>query len=173
MIELGLTFAAHLAALAGVPDPQDRSAARLLEAVAHDWAALPMAPTPSFELDGATMWVGGSAVALRPPWRAALAGLEGALRAHGVGGARLVGPVDRGTVVALLRGARALPPSAPREELQRWVLGHGGAALQLLAPRAVLARDGRAALRPVLEAWAAFAAAAESPTATHGADPGL
>ncbi len=154
-------FAAHLAALARVPDPEDRAATRLLGAVVLDWTQLALTSDPRFELDGSTLWMGNTAVPLPAPWREALRGLEGALRAHGVGGVRLVGPVDRGAVLALLRGARALPPSAPRDELQRWVAGHGGAAVQLLPPRPAMAREPRGALLAAVRTWSAFAAASE------------
>jgi hypothetical protein len=160
-------FAAHLAALARVPDPEDRAVKGLLTAVVHDWSLLAAARTPTFELDGAVLWVRGTAVPLPAPWRAALAGLDGALRAHGVGGARLVGPVDSASVLALLRGARAVPQGAPREVLQQWVTTHGGSAVSLLPPRPAMARDGRDTLRAVFQAWTALGLAAEP------SEPGL
>jgi hypothetical protein len=159
-----LAFAARLAALARMPDPEDRRAVRLLAAVVQDWALLSAYPAPTFELEGNTLRVGPTVVALPPPLRNALGSLEGALRAHGAAGVRLVGPVDRGAVLAFLRGARALPASAPFEELQRWVSGHGGASLQLLPARPPLARDPRAGLLPTLTAWGALTAAMEEAT---------
>ncbi|MES2642542.1 MAG: hypothetical protein V4850_23865 [Myxococcota bacterium] len=165
-------FAAHLAALARAPDPEDRAVKGLLTAVVQDWSLLAAARTPSFELDGAVLWVRGVAVPLPAPWRAALAGLDGALRAHGVGGARLVGPVDSASVLALLRGARAVPQGAPREVLQQWVTTHGGSAVSLLPPRPAMARDGRDTLRAVFQAWTTLGVAAEhSPAGELPATP--
>ncbi len=164
------TFAAHLAALACVPDPDGRAVSRLLGVVVQEWSDLAASRAPTFELDGATLWVGETPVRLLPPWRVALAGLEAALRSHGVGGVRLNAPVDRGVVLALLRGPRVVSPSAPRDELQRWLAAHGGGPLTLLPPRPPPAPDSRAPLRPVLHAWAAFVAAVDAPR-TAGAVP--
>lgn len=170
MTEPNVAFAAHLAALARLPDPEDRAARGLLASVVQDWSLLASSRAPSFELDGATLWVRGVAVPLLPTWRTALAGLDNALRDHGVGGARLIGPVDRATVLALLRGPRAVPQAAPREALQQWVTTHGGSALSLLPPRPAMARDGRDALRSVFQAWTALDAAA-APDSTGGPPP--
>ncbi|MDP2306870.1 MAG: hypothetical protein Q8P18_12675 [Pseudomonadota bacterium] len=154
MMDPNVAFAAHLAALARVPDPEDRAVKGLLTAVVQDWSLLANSRAPSFELDGGTLWVRGAAVPLGAVWRAALASLEAALRDHGVGGARLIGPADRTTVLAFLRGARTASSGAPREALQRWVTAHGGGALSLLPPRPATARDGRDALRAAFQAWA-------------------
>lgn len=158
----GAPFAAHLAALARVTDPDDRAAGRLLGAVVLDWTQLALSPDPRFELDGATLWVSGEPVALPAPWRDALRGLEAALRAHGVGGARLAGPVDRGAVLAFLKGPRAVSPAASIDELQRWIAGNGGASVHLLPPRPAMARDLRASLLATARAWSELAARAES-----------
>jgi hypothetical protein len=166
-------FAAHLAALARAPEPDDRVVSRVLGDVVQDWTALAASATPTFELDGATLWVGTTAVALPSSWRDALAPLEAALRSHGVGGVQIGAPVDRGTVRALLRGVRALPAHAQREELQRWLLAHGGASLSLMTPRPPTGHDARAALRPVFEAWATFAGAADRPLSDPHAAPPL
>ena len=167
MSSANASFAAHLAALGRLPDPEDRGALRVLGAVVQDWTWLASTSAPSFELDGGSLWIGGESFGLPAPWREALAPLEAALRAHGVGGVRLIGPVDRGSALALLRGARALPPTAPRDELQRWVTGHGGPTLQLLAPRPATARDPRAGLATSLRAWSRVAAAAEGGVAAR------
>jgi len=165
-------FAAHLAALARAVEPEDRAETRALTDVVSDWATLAASDTPSFEFDGSSFWVGATAVALPSAWRDALAPLEASLRGHGVGGVKLSGPIDRGTVLALLRGLRALQPHAPREELERWVVAHGGAALSFTAPRPLHALDPREALRPCLEAWATFAGAAERPLSdSHAVAP--
>ncbi len=156
-------FSAHFAALARVPDPEDRLAARLLEVVVQDWTLLGLSPDPIFAFAADTLRVSDTTVRLPAPWRDALGALYRTLRAHGVGAVRLVGPIDRGTVLALLRGARALPSSAPREELQRWVAGHGGASMELLAPFSPADRHPRAALRAMVQAWAALADATGSP----------
>lgn len=158
----GTPFAAHLAALARVTDPDDRAAGRLLGAVVLDWTQLALSPDPRFELDGATLWVSGEPVALPAPWRDALRGLEAALRAHGVGGVRLAGPVDRGAVLAFLKGPRSVSPAASTDELQRWVAGHGGASVHLLPPRPAIARDLRASLLTTARVWSDLAARAEA-----------
>lgn len=172
MTDPNVAFAAHLDALARVPDPEARCVKGLLTAVVQDWSLLAVSGTPTFECDGATLWVRGSAVPLAPARRAGLNALEAALREHGVGGAQLTGPIDRVAVLALLRSVRSVPNAAPREALQHWLSTHGGRALILLPPRPAANRDGRDALRAVFAAWAALDAAAE-PSASGGTTPAL
>lgn len=155
------TFAAHLAALARLPDPEDRTASRLLGSVVLDWTQLALSADPRFELDATTLSVAGCVALLPAPWIEALRGLRTGLAAHGASGVRLSGVVDRGAVLALFRAVRTLPPDASREDLQRWLIENGAAALEVLPTAPDGPASDRGALLALARAWSSFVAAAE------------